>query len=442
LADFQGAEDLVQTTWVRALEHEGAVHSRNSWLRQVLRNEHRMDVRGRLRAEARQRAAATTDEAMDVERCAQQREIARLITGLVETLDEDVRDVVQQRYFDGHTAAEIARKHDIPAGTVRWRLKRGMDRLREQLDAHHGGKRALWAGAFVPGSIAPTFAGAMASEGSNVVANAAGTTKGTSAMLTSPVLMKLLIGAGVAGAAAVGAVAVNGMTPAAVPTETVPENGATLPADPNPAIQAAVASKPPRDDTTDLAQQRWARRIEEIRAAHAEARLQAGASTSPGESETAEDCVHMCTDEDCLERLANNVLSLVEGCDRDVLSGWTANDVSLTAHVIAAPDIGTVVESVELDGGEDVPTEVTECLTQSMYTLELEAEEGYFEQDITVLLQKDLGQLSDMLDEAELAELESAGLAESLTEDLVPGDASRKAFVFQRKTRQQPRRER
>jgi hypothetical protein len=39
------------------------------------------------------------------------------------------------------TAAEIARVTGVPAGTVRWRLKMGLERLRAALDARHGDRR-------------------------------------------------------------------------------------------------------------------------------------------------------------------------------------------------------------------------------------------------------------------------------------------------------------
>ena len=48
--------------------------------------------------------------------------------------DEPFRDVVIRRYLDGQSAAEIARALQVPAGTVRWRLKTALERLRAALD--------------------------------------------------------------------------------------------------------------------------------------------------------------------------------------------------------------------------------------------------------------------------------------------------------------------
>jgi len=57
LAGASDAEDLVQSTWLRTLEHGDAVDVPRSWLRRVLVNEQRMQLRGRLRRDERERAS-------------------------------------------------------------------------------------------------------------------------------------------------------------------------------------------------------------------------------------------------------------------------------------------------------------------------------------------------------------------------------------------------
>src|SRR5205823_1008819 len=57
-------------------------------------------------------------------------------------LAEPYRTAVLLRYYEELSAAEIARRTEVPAGTVRWRLKEGLDRLRRQLDERSGGRRA------------------------------------------------------------------------------------------------------------------------------------------------------------------------------------------------------------------------------------------------------------------------------------------------------------
>ncbi len=86
--------------------------------------------------------------------------------------------------------------------------------------------------------------------------------------------------------------------------------------------------------------------------------------------------------------------------------------LTLTAHVIGEPGVGTVVESVELSG-DGVPEPLEECLTETMYTLDLGPAEESFERDIELMLAGasavDLEQLAAAgVDEATLAKVEQA----------------------------------
>jgi RNA polymerase sigma-70 factor, ECF subfamily len=381
LADGPSADDLVQSTWLRALEHRrDEVRSRPAWLRQILRNEHRMAIRGRRRAEVREQAVATAiDEPLDPEQAVEQREVAGIVAELVDALDAEIRDVVRQRYFDGHSAAEIARMHEVPAGTVRWRLKVGLDRLREQLDERYGGKRALWAGAFAPLPIAPTVSASTASQGTTV-AHSTATTQGSSAMIVKSLIGKLLIGtAAVASVAGVAAWSSGG--DAAAREDDPVLVGASADA-PLSSTRSSVVAQEAAD-----ARERWARRVEDIRLAH-ERRRAAAALTAAAESPSAE-AVSMCTDRSCVMRLASQLHELIRGCE--ALSADLSYDVTLRARIVAAPDIGALVESVELSDDSQAATALTECLTESMYTfeLELEGDATDFEQEITIGLRSD-----------------------------------------------------
>src|SRR6185369_11814911 len=70
----------------------------------------------------------------------------RHLADLVVRLEEPLRTTLLLRYDEGLTAEAIARAQEVPAGTVRWRLKVALDRLREGLDERHEGERKRWRG--------------------------------------------------------------------------------------------------------------------------------------------------------------------------------------------------------------------------------------------------------------------------------------------------------
>jgi RNA polymerase sigma factor (sigma-70 family) len=164
--DDAGAEDALQETWVAALRAPpGRDRPAQPWLAEVLRNFVRRALRGQGARQAREGrggeavAPATPDELL--ERAQAQRLLADLVMGL----DEPFRATVLLRYFEGQSAAEIARAAGVPAGTVRWRLKEGLDRLRARLDQRQPDHR--WVALLLP--LPRTLAGAW-SKGGLIVA--------------------------------------------------------------------------------------------------------------------------------------------------------------------------------------------------------------------------------------------------------------------------------
>jgi len=66
------------------------------------------------------------------------------------------RDVVQLRFFEGLSAAQIAVALGLGESTVRARLQRSVETLRARLDAGQSGGRRAWMAALAPWSV-PTF---------------------------------------------------------------------------------------------------------------------------------------------------------------------------------------------------------------------------------------------------------------------------------------------
>lgn len=127
------ADDLVQETWLAAVRHPpDRRRPLRPWLAQVLRNALLMRRRTEVRRVRREGAVS-----LDVEPPAAGDAGERLerLEALIADLAEPFRGTIRLRYEDGLSAAEIARRQGVPAGTVRWRLKTGLDRLRAGLGA-------------------------------------------------------------------------------------------------------------------------------------------------------------------------------------------------------------------------------------------------------------------------------------------------------------------
>jgi RNA polymerase sigma factor (sigma-70 family) len=147
------AADVAQETLTRAWQHPPQQRGpMRPWLATVVRNV----VRSRLRSEGRRATRDQTAEAAapaaaeSAEDQLARWELFKKIVAAVESLSEPFRQTVLSRYFDGLTAAEIARRDGIPEATVRGRLKTGLDQLRGQLDDRHEGKRRAWVAILVP----------------------------------------------------------------------------------------------------------------------------------------------------------------------------------------------------------------------------------------------------------------------------------------------------
>lgn len=157
-AERERADDLVQSTWLAALRSPPrGDRDPRPWLARVMRNLSRERWRADRRRDARELDVAlerSPETATDdvVERF----ELKALVARLVLELPEPQRSTVLLRYHEGLPSAEIARRLDIPASTVRSRLKDGLDALRAKLDAAHGGERRTWLSALAPIARGPT----------------------------------------------------------------------------------------------------------------------------------------------------------------------------------------------------------------------------------------------------------------------------------------------
>lgn len=140
LRDPADAEDLVHDVFIDMWHHAGSYDSSRGRVGTWLRTRTRSRAIDRLRAK---KAAAKYEVAAGLQRRraprAENDPAAVLTHGrlaeALERLSEPVRRVVQLTHLEGYTCNELARHWNVPLGTVKSRLARGMEQLREQLAA-------------------------------------------------------------------------------------------------------------------------------------------------------------------------------------------------------------------------------------------------------------------------------------------------------------------
>jgi RNA polymerase sigma-70 factor (ECF subfamily) len=178
------ADDLVQDAWTAALRRPPPKdRPLRPWLARVLRNAMLMRLRGERRRLRREDDAGHGDvaEATTAEQATASAQAHARLLRAVEALEEPYRATIVLRYFEGQSASDIAHRQGIPAGTVRWRLKEALARLRARLDDEFGGERAAWQLALVP--LARTRKGALSMKTFAQVAVFAGVAAGGVVML-------------------------------------------------------------------------------------------------------------------------------------------------------------------------------------------------------------------------------------------------------------------
>jgi RNA polymerase sigma factor (sigma-70 family) len=142
------ADDLVQDTYAAALRSPPDTDRPiRPWLRRVAINLVRMRHRVRVRRAATESVVKTQAEPVrNAEQLLERARLERRLAELVLELDEPFRTTVLLRYREGLSAEQIGSQQGVPAGTVRSRLKTGLDRLRRELaDNERRQLRALFA---------------------------------------------------------------------------------------------------------------------------------------------------------------------------------------------------------------------------------------------------------------------------------------------------------
>ena len=228
VGDAHRAEDLVQDACLLALERPPKSGALRPWLSGVVR---RLALKSLAReAERPAREARAARPELDVEQEARDLELSGQLVQALRSLDAPYRSVLWLRYYRGLTPSEIARERELPLATVKTRLRRGLERLRQTLDAEFG-ERERWSRALLP------LAGLPALPTTALVPAATSATLPLSAVL---VMNKSLVALGLAGVLLAVASLVMWIEPSGSSTET------------QVGVQEPTSAPEPEDALTEL----------------------------------------------------------------------------------------------------------------------------------------------------------------------------------------------
>lgn len=351
--DDARADDLAQETWVAALRHPPAASlPARPWLAQVLRNVLRMGLRGDRRRRTREESARETAELdgagadtpeLLLARAQQQRALADLVIELA----EPYRSTILLRFFEGLSAVEIAHREGVPPGTVRWRLKRGLDQLRAELDRCHAGSRQAWQLALAP-------LGAVSQEGGAGTALSA--PAAMPAALKGVPIMKTLLSASVVIAGLAGGALL--MSPSARPHHPA---AACAPAE--PPAPASAQSHAPAQKLDAQQRQHLLQRIIQMRQTRQTQRRPARGDTTATPAPPL--------DAAYIRAQIQTLLPLLKECYENTLRGHGGVRGKLVVDftIVGEPDLGALVSESAINDAASTITDadLRECVRETMY---------------------------------------------------------------------------
>jgi RNA polymerase sigma-70 factor (ECF subfamily) len=141
ISDRRAAEDVTQDVFLYVWEHPEAFEPARGRLRTFLGTlAHRRSVDHVRREEARRRRserdAAMTTTVPDVDEMAMALVSAERVRAEVERLPAEQREAIELAYFGGRTYRQVAQELGIPEGTAKSRLRLGLRRIADALEAN------------------------------------------------------------------------------------------------------------------------------------------------------------------------------------------------------------------------------------------------------------------------------------------------------------------
>ena len=137
IRDRSEAEEVLQEVfvqvWLRAETYNVALGSPAGWLVRIARNRAIDRLRSNNVRERAVESAPLPDCPDSPESSACLSEQQRAVAQALDALPPDQRNLIEQAYFLGLTQSELAERHKLPLGTVKTRIRTGMQALRQLL---------------------------------------------------------------------------------------------------------------------------------------------------------------------------------------------------------------------------------------------------------------------------------------------------------------------
>jgi RNA polymerase sigma-70 factor (ECF subfamily) len=144
VSDRGQAEEVVQDVfmrvWRNAQRYDPQLAKVSTWMLTVTR---RCAIDALRKSARRPASDLTQDEQLNLVPATEPGPEARasavavrdIVASALQSLPRDQRVALERMYYQGYTQSEIAEEFGIPLGTVKGRIRLGLARLREQLDA-------------------------------------------------------------------------------------------------------------------------------------------------------------------------------------------------------------------------------------------------------------------------------------------------------------------
>jgi RNA polymerase sigma-70 factor (ECF subfamily) len=139
--DRVAAEDIAQeaflSIWRSRLRYQPERGSVRTWVLGVVHNRAIDSLRRNLVHERRRSALELAEERQQAPELTEveavRRDEARQVRSALEGLPEEQRRAIELAYFGGFSQSEIAQMLDMPLGTVKGRMRLGLDKMRREL---------------------------------------------------------------------------------------------------------------------------------------------------------------------------------------------------------------------------------------------------------------------------------------------------------------------